>query len=178
MSLAISGSHHMFSILQNVLVSQPHATHLWLSPLVHATLKDWLVLASSLSQHPTPITHLVPTAPTYVGTTDASKQGMGGVWFPTSLAQGPTHPLIWHSPFSPSIQKDLVSSQNPQGSLTNSDLELLRVATGIVGLAHHLQCHPVGRVRQYPSCRLVRERLHLSFERISLHPSPPGPGMP
>ena len=137
MSLAIPGSHHMFSILQNVLVSQPHATRLRLSPLVHATLKDWLVLASTLSQRPTPITHLVPTAPTYVGTTDASKQGMGGVWFPTSLAHGPTHPLIWRSRFAPSIQKDLVSSQNPQGSLTNSDLELLGVATGIVGLAHH-----------------------------------------
>jgi len=137
MSLAIPGSHHMFSILQNVLVSQPHAARLRLSPLVHATLTDWISLAATLMQRPTPITHLVPTAPTHVGTTDASKQGMGGVWFPTSLSAGPPHPLIWRLPFSSSIQKDLVSFHNPRGSLTNSDLELLGVATGIVGLAHH-----------------------------------------
>ncbi len=106
----------MFPILQNVLVSRPHTACLQLSPLVHVTLNDWILLASTLSQHPTPITHLVPTAPTYVGTTDTLKQGMGGVWFPTSLAMGPLHPLIWHLPFSPSIQNDLVSFQNPQGS--------------------------------------------------------------
>ena len=48
---------------------------------------------------------------------------MGGVWLPS--AQHPLHHLyVWWSPFPFSVQQPLVSTDNPSGSITNSDLEL------------------------------------------------------
>ncbi len=69
MTHAIPGAKNMFSILQHDLVDQPCASRVHLSSLVHATLHDWQLLAT----HPTSITQLVPTAPTHIGTCDASK---------------------------------------------------------------------------------------------------------
>jgi hypothetical protein len=39
-----------------------------------------------LAKHPVPITAIVPHAPHYYGATDASADGMGGWWIPTTLA--------------------------------------------------------------------------------------------
>ena len=48
---------------------------------------------------------------------------MGGVWLPST--QHPLHPpFIWWAPFPSSVQQALVSTDNPSGSITNSDLEL------------------------------------------------------
>ena len=48
---------------------------------------------------------------------------MGGVWLPS--AQHPLHPpYVWRAPFPSSVQQALVSTDNPSGSITNSDLEL------------------------------------------------------
>jgi hypothetical protein len=135
MAHAIPGAKYMFSLLQHVLVDQPHASRVHLSSLVHATLQDWQMLADQMATHPTPITHLVPTAPTHIGTCDASKSGMGGVWFPTSLKPHASPPLIWSQPFPTSIQNALVSNSNPSGSITNSDLELLGVVAHTQALA-------------------------------------------
>ena len=65
---------------------------------------------------------------------DVAKTGMGGVWFPPGkpepLALLPpksarlTNPTLWHQPFSKNIQEQVVSYENPTGSITNSDLEL------------------------------------------------------
>ena len=49
---------------------------------------------------------------------------MGGVWLPS--AQHPLHPpYVWLAPFPSSGQQALVSTDNPSGSITNSDLELV-----------------------------------------------------
>ena len=40
------------------------------------------------------------------------------------LPSGQTIPLLWRAPFPNDISKQLVSFDNPHGSLTNSDLEL------------------------------------------------------
>ena len=66
---------------------------------------------------------------------DAAKDGMGGVWFPPPhqgpplLLQQPRasrlkHPILWRARFPPEIQSQLVSHSNPNGNVTNSDLEL------------------------------------------------------
>jgi hypothetical protein len=66
---------------------------------------------------------------------------MGGVWFPattnrlelpldlhSSAAESSTAegrgPLLWQARFEPSVARKLVSSSNPKGTVTNSDLEL------------------------------------------------------
>jgi hypothetical protein len=58
-----------------------------------------------------------------MGATDAAKAGMGGVWFIEEEA------LVWRAPFPEAVQKRLVSFENPTGTVTNSDLELVATIT-------------------------------------------------
>jgi len=43
-------------------------------------------VAKHLCHHLVLIKYLVPTTSTFVGASDESKEGMGGIWYPTSLA--------------------------------------------------------------------------------------------
>ena len=90
-------------------------------------LEDFWILACSISQRPTCIAELVPTATNYSGACDAALAGQGGVWFPPSTpsATTPDHPpIVWRWPHPECIQKQLVSFANPTGTISNSDLEL------------------------------------------------------
>jgi hypothetical protein len=60
LSYAIRGGKHLSSILQHVLVDQPRANRLKLSPLVKSTLLSWQQLANTLATSPVPIASLVP----------------------------------------------------------------------------------------------------------------------
>jgi hypothetical protein len=80
MATAIPGACYLFSLLQNVLVDQPTAARVRLSPLVIESLKDWLHLAATLDKNPTPIQALVPAPPDYLGAVDASGAGIGGFY--------------------------------------------------------------------------------------------------
>jgi hypothetical protein len=68
---------------------------------------------------------LVYGNPPYTGATNTAKTGMGGVWFIDNEA------IVWRAPFPSTVQERLVSYDNPKGTVTSSDLEL--VAT----IAHH-----------------------------------------
>ena len=80
-------------------------------------------MATDLASRPTRIAEVVPSTPTHRGCCDAAKSGMGGVWFPSPTSKQ-QHPIVWRTPFPPAIQHQLVSDSNPQGTITNSDLEL------------------------------------------------------
>ena len=85
-------------------------------------LDDFEALALALVERPTRIAEIVPDLPSAIGACDASKLGMGGVWF---LPNGEC--LVWRQPFPDSIQRMMVSSNNMSGELTNSDFELASV---------------------------------------------------
>lgn len=126
MVLAVPGGEGLFSALQVEL-----QTHLLAGvhqfPLSAPTLdclRQWLLLAQSLVDRPTPIIDLVPGPPHYVGASDASGLGMGGIWLPTSLSADPT-PFVWRAPFLHSVSSALVSAANPLGTINNSLLELV-----------------------------------------------------
>jgi len=68
----------------------------------------------------------------HIGSCNATGLGMGGVWFPPSNHQPA---VLWRAPFSAEIHHQLVSADNPTGTITNSDLELLGVITHQVVLA-------------------------------------------
>jgi hypothetical protein len=55
---------------------------------------------------------------------DATKAGMGGIWFIEDKA------IIWRVPFLDKVQKELVSFKNLQGTVTNLVLELAAMITG------------------------------------------------
>ena len=134
----IVGGAHMLSFLQHALAGN---SRIRLTPFLRSCLHDWWHLADELAEHPTPLRYLVPTRPTYVGTSDASKQGMGGVWLPTDPANsgpeaaGQLRAFAWRCPFPPAIQRQLVSFDNPRGTITNSDLELAGIVTASAMLA-------------------------------------------
>jgi hypothetical protein len=142
MVLAIPGGRGLFSQLQSVLLHahdpKPN-DRLRLSQPVHDQLNDFRWLANELRARPTRWAEIVDSAPTFLGTVDASGVGMGGTWIPTNPSMAP---LLWRHPFHQSIQDSLVSSDNRSGTITNSDLEQLA-----------LVCHP----DILASCHDIRE---------------------
>jgi len=145
MATAIPGARYLFSLLQNVLVDQPKAARVRLSPLVIASLHDWLHLATTSATNPTPIRTLVPAPPDYLGAVDASGAGIGGFFIDLHK---PSHPgLVFRAQFPPSIADQLVTASNPAGKLTNSDFELVAIVAGAAILSQstclqhsHLWC--------------------------------------
>lgn len=123
MILAIPGGRGMFSQLQSVLTYDPNPSpsdRLHLTTAVHDQLDDFRWLAGDLSNRPTRWGELVDSDPSFFGTVDASGVGMGGVWLD---ATGTRDPLLWRLQFDVATSSRLVSSDNPTGTLTNSDLE-------------------------------------------------------
>lgn len=86
-------------------------------------IDDFEYLAKDLAARPTLIAELVPDHPVAVGPHDASGKGMGGVWLP-SVTHSNLEPTLWRAKFPESIRKELVSFDNPEGTINNSQLEL------------------------------------------------------
>ena len=133
MALALPGGRGLFSALQ--VVFKAHQTRVRLTKLVHDFLDDFRWIAASLQTRPTRIFEIVPTAPTIIGATDAAGYGMGGVFFvphPDSRDDLPLYEsFVWRCPFPTEVSDALVSTTRPEGTISNSDLEL--AAT----IAHH-----------------------------------------
>jgi hypothetical protein len=137
MSIALPGSRHMFGRLQNAL-SLKDGGRVALKKGVHQALDDFRWLAQDLEERPTRIAELVPLSPIAEGHHDASGAGAGGVWFPGQqanprLGYEPNVPILWRLQWPQFITDAIVSSDNPSGTITNSDLEL---AGGLI----HLDC--------------------------------------
>ena len=79
-----------------------------------------------MSGSPTHFTELVPQTPAFTGAHDAAVLGMGGLWFGGGgdVPGNQTPPLLWRQRFPLAITQSPVSFAIPQGSITNSDLEL------------------------------------------------------
>ena len=128
MSLALPGSRNIFSTMQNAL-SLSSGCRVALKKGVHDALNDFRWMHSNIASRPTRIAELVPLAPVAEGHHDASGTGAGGVWFPGPNViprQGfqPLLPLLWRYEWPDYIKNRLVSSDNPTGTISNSDLEL------------------------------------------------------
>eukprot|EP00804_Cyclotella_cryptica_P003096 CCRYP_006083-RB/>CCRYP_006083-RB protein AED:0.19 eAED:0.39 QI:0/0/0/1/0/0/2/0/333 len=137
MSIALPGARNMFARLQKALSLQTK-NRVSLKKGVHQALEDFRWLASDLTSRPTRISELVPLLPGAEGQHDASAAGTGGVWFPgnsipTRGTLKPGTPIVWRLEWPQFVRDNLVSSSNPHGTISNSDLEL---AGGLI----HLDC--------------------------------------
>ena len=74
-----------------------------------------------MGSQPTYLAEIVQHLATDVGYTDASGIGYGGVWIDPN--EDGVH-YVWRLTWTADVMADLVSSKNPQGRITNSDLEL------------------------------------------------------
>ncbi len=88
---------------------------------IRAALNDLCSLIHILGSRPTHVWEILIDMPCYVGYYDAAAEGVGGIWFPLGEAMPP---LVWRLAFLPDIAQDVVSLSNPNGSITNSDLDL------------------------------------------------------
>ena len=144
MALALPGARHLFSHMQLALV-QKFGTRVSLKKGVHAAIDDFRLLLKDLQVRPTRIAELVPLNASAVGHHDASGIGAGGVWFPAQhLARRDQHkhgtPIVWRHQWPSYIRDELVTEANPNGKITNSDLEL---AGGILHLQALVQMYDV-----------------------------------
>ena len=139
MSPALPGSRGLFSVLQESL-GRANRNRVRIITRVRHMAADFRGIADSLTERPTRLQELVPTAPTYVGASDACGQGMGGVWFHTSPCV--VHPpVLWRQPFDCRAQRELITAAQPSnGTISISDLELMALIAHKDVLA---QCHPV-----------------------------------
>ena len=140
MALGLPGASSCFSFLQHAFKSGK--LRLRLNTAIHDQLDDFRWLAKEVTSRPTRIAEIVPDEADYVGTYDAAKPGAGGVWLPhDSWALPPTPaakpalplahpPLLWRMSYPRSIQREVVSFDNPRGTITNSDLE---TSAGVLG---------------------------------------------
>jgi len=139
MAFTMPGAWGLFSLIQEAFCHPNNSTMcLRLSPAVHCTTQDFWALYGDLADCPTQFWEVTPQAPSLIGSHDASGQGAGSV-LATQPGLDPTHdqgnthyhprsqpsPLLWWMTFPKLITKQLVSTANPHGSLTNSDLELV-----------------------------------------------------
>jgi hypothetical protein len=129
---ALYGASHAFSILQHALTDTTNR-RIKVTPLIREVLRHWLHLAQQARDIPAPLATVVPTHPTILAATDASKAGMGGFWV---TAPSPTHPsgeyYLWRHAFSDTIKQALITADNPSGTVTINDLELMALITGAV----------------------------------------------
>ena len=116
-STAIPGCAGLFSALQ-VAHNRANGNRIRINASLRSHIDAFASLAASLCHRPTHLAEIVPQEPSFLGTTDAAKAGMGGVFYDH---QGT--PYVWRQPFPEDIQRNLVSFENPQGTITNSDLE-------------------------------------------------------
>lgn len=116
-SVAIPGSAGLFSALQLAL-NQAHGNRIRITRALRQHIGAFASLAASLRHRPTHLAEIVPQDPSILGATDAAKAGMGGVYFDHE-----DNAYLWRFPFPEDVQTNLVSTDHPAGTVTNSDLE-------------------------------------------------------
>lgn len=135
MALALPGARGLFSALQHTL-GRADRNRVRITAEVRAAADNVRAIADALQQRPTRLQELVHSPPAFHGACDACQHGMGGVWFPDLPAS--TAPILWHSPFPRGITTALVTSDNPNGALSISDLELAALIAHKDVLATHV----------------------------------------
>ena len=122
MSPALPGTRGLFSALQDAL-GKADRHRVRITRQVWDLAADFTAIADTLQQRPTRLQELVPTVPSFIGASDASRGGMGGVWFSTNAAT-PQPPVLWRQAFPASVHRELVTFDHPSGTISISDLEL------------------------------------------------------
>jgi hypothetical protein len=124
-----------FTPLYNALKGTPDSIGLGRQGEVRYALGDVAAVIRDLSRRPSHITELTQQPLHYVGYCDASAFGAGGVWFG---AKNPLSPIVWRVQWPDDITKNVISFDNPTGSITNSDLEMAGVLLQETVLEAHL----------------------------------------
>ena len=95
---------------------------------------NWAALLALMESRPSHVKELTRrNKAAYQGFVDASKWGVGGVWFKGTKNIAP---FVWFYEWPQSIRDRLCTDANPKGDITISDLELLGVLMHWLALEH------------------------------------------
>ena len=131
-SPAIPNGRLLFTPLDMAMRNDPD--FITMDDTIRQCLLDWRCLVQCLASKPTSVRLLVTCPPTYISYTDACNFGAGGVWCSgTTLLK----PFLWQVEWPKDIQDNLVTVENPHGSVTINDLELAGALLGFLVLKHH-----------------------------------------
>ena len=144
MALALPGSRNIFSTMQHALTNKAKG-RIALKKEVHNALEDFRWMHNNIATRPTRIAELIPLLPAAEGHHDASGIGAGGVWFLGDNIiprEGYVRekPILWRYKWPQYIVDRLITDHNPNGTISNSDLEL---AGGLFQLDVISQCFDV-----------------------------------
>jgi hypothetical protein len=120
-AIGIPAGRGLFGPVNEALATPHEWFNLSKSSGLRLALNDWRYLLRVANVEPTNCKELVPGDPGFIGYCDAAKRGMGGVWLSGTIE---IEPFVWEVPFPKEIQDRLVSWSNPNGDITNSDLEM------------------------------------------------------
>ena len=119
--ISIPQGNGLLSPFNKVLAKEPRFVFLHRNKHLFEGVRDCRTLLRESVAEPTRCKELVQGWPDYIGVKDASKHGVGGIIVGESKACIPT---VFRLEWPADIKADLVSEQNPNGRITNSDLEL------------------------------------------------------
>jgi hypothetical protein len=113
-----------FTPINNALRGLPIFVGLSRHGEVRHALLDIAAVIRELASRPTHVSELVQKELNYIGYCDASAFGAGGVWFGGTQR---LRPIVWRIQWPADVTTSVVSSTNPTGQITNSDLEMAGV---------------------------------------------------
>ena len=112
----------MLSPCNWIIQRQPQVVYLHRDGALMEALQDIRTILRASMISPTQCKDLVAAWPDYIGIIDTSSHGVGGVII-GELSELP--PTVFRFQWPPEISADIVSSTNPKGRITNSDLEMV-----------------------------------------------------
>jgi hypothetical protein len=118
---AIPAGKGLLSPLNAVVAAKPRFVFLHRNQdLFEAVSECRILLRESIAAH-TCCTKLVSKWPDFIGIVDASGQGVGGIVVGERVECVPT---VFQMEWPDDVKKDMKSESNPEGHITNSDLEM------------------------------------------------------
>ena len=130
-AIGVPAGKYLFGPVNRLVDMQPKNVFWDRAPEAERALRDWRQLIHECAKEPTNAKELVAGELDYTGTLDASGEGAGGVWLPGERHLKPT---VWHVKWPQEIRDRLVTDKNPDGDITNSDLEMLGALLGWIVL--------------------------------------------
>ena len=119
--LTIPAGRGLLSPFYTVLAVKPRFIFLHKNARLKQAVLDCRTFLRESIGSPTKCRNLVSAWPDYVGITDASAHGAGGIIIGESMAVPPT---VFRLQWPAAISTAVVSTSNPNGHITNSDLEM------------------------------------------------------
>ncbi len=119
--LTVPAGKGLLSAFYVILAKEPRVVHLHSNHNLRNAVKDCRTFLRETIASPTRCKNLVAGWPDYVGITDASGHGLGGVIVGERKGVPPT---VFRLQWPEDITRNIISDDNPTGTLTNSDLEM------------------------------------------------------